>query len=82
MSKRIPRLDSDEAAEALLDQDLSDYLDREHMAPLTHEYRTKNKAISLRLPETLLNEIKQRAAREGIPYQRFMRQALERAIRQ
>ena len=81
MSKRIPRLRNDEAAEALLEQDLSDYLDQAHMAPLTYEYRPKDKAVSLRLSETLLRDIKRRAAREGIPYQRFMRQALERAVR-
>ena len=81
MGKRIPRLRSDEAAETLLEQDLSDYLDPAHMAPLTFEHSPKDRTVSLRLPEALLEAIKQRAGREGIPYQRYMRRLLELAMR-
>jgi predicted DNA binding CopG/RHH family protein len=36
----------------------------------------------MRISETLLNEIKREAERNGIPYQRFIRQTLENAIQQ
>ena len=36
--------------------------------------------ISLRLPEELLDAVRIQAKRVGIPYQRFMRLAIERAI--
>jgi predicted DNA binding CopG/RHH family protein len=32
------------------------------------------------LPESLLTAVKERARRAGIPYQRFIRMALERAL--
>jgi predicted DNA binding CopG/RHH family protein len=34
----------------------------------------------MRLPETLLNAVKARAQARGIPYQRFIREALEQAL--
>jgi|GEM_PF-2028051 len=37
--------------------------------------------VTLDLPETMLLDIKQRAGREGMPYQSFMRRILEPAVR-
>jgi predicted DNA binding CopG/RHH family protein len=34
----------------------------------------------MRLPETLLKAVKERAQARGIPYQRFIREALEQAV--
>ncbi len=34
----------------------------------------------MRLPEPLLDAIKEEAERSGIPYQRFIRQTLENAV--
>jgi predicted DNA binding CopG/RHH family protein len=34
----------------------------------------------MRLPETLLDAVKDRAKTSGIPYQRFIREALEEAV--
>ncbi len=80
MKKRVPRLRSDDEAEAFLDQDLSDYIQPEHMAPLHYEVRAKGRSINLRLSEELLDAVKGRAKAEGIPYQRFIRLALEQAV--
>jgi predicted DNA binding CopG/RHH family protein len=80
MSKRVPSLRTDEAAEAFLDQDLSEYLQPEHMVPLRYEVRPKGRSINLRLSEELLSAIKARAGEEGIPYQRCIRLALEDAL--
>jgi hypothetical protein len=35
----------------------------------------------MRLPKTLLDAVKASAARAGVPYQRFIRQVLEAAVR-
>jgi predicted DNA binding CopG/RHH family protein len=80
MKKRVPRLRSDDEAEAFLDQDLSDYIQPEHMVPLRYEVRAKGRSINLRLSQELLDAVKDRAKAEGIPYQRFIRLALEHAL--
>jgi predicted DNA binding CopG/RHH family protein len=36
----------------------------------------------MRLPKALLDAVKAAAAKAGMPYQRFIRQALETAVRQ
>ena len=80
MSKRAPRLRTDDEAENFLDKDLSDYIDPKYMVPLRFEFENKNKAINIRLSEGLLNAIQVKARDEGIPYQRFIRMTLERAV--
>jgi predicted DNA binding CopG/RHH family protein len=34
----------------------------------------------MRMPQALLDALKARAEREGVPYQRFIRQTLEQAL--
>ena len=47
---------------------------------MTFEVEPKSERINMRLPATLLQAVKASAAAEGIPYQRFIRQTLERAL--
>ena len=42
--------------------------------------RPKDKAVSLRLPEKLLDALRGAAQRQGLPYQRFIRMAIESAF--
>jgi predicted DNA binding CopG/RHH family protein len=79
MKRRVPRLRTDEEAEAFLKQDLSD-LDFSQFKPVRFEFEKKAARVNMRLPETLLNAVKARAQARGIPYQRFIREALERAV--
>lgn len=80
MKKQFPEFKTDAEAEKFVETaDLSEY-DFSDMKPMRFELRRKDKSISLRLPEQLLNEVRTRAARDGIPYQRFVRLAIERAI--
>jgi predicted DNA binding CopG/RHH family protein len=80
MSKPWPVLSSDEEAERFVaEADLSEY-DFAQMVPIRFELRRKDKAVSLRLSDALLAAVKQEAARQGMPYQRFMRLAIERAV--
>jgi predicted DNA binding CopG/RHH family protein len=59
--------------------DLSKY-DLSEMVPVRFEMKRKDKTVNLRLPEQLLEAVKTRAQRAGMPYQRYIRLALERAL--
>ena len=77
MPRNIPKLTTDAEAEAFLDQDLSD-LDFSQFKPTRFEFGRKDARV--RLPQPLLEAVKTRAAAIGVPYQRFIRQALEAAV--
>lgn len=79
MSKVVPKLTTDAEAEAFLDQDLSD-LDFSQFKPMRFELEKKEARVNMRLPEPLLDAVKKRASARGIPYQRFIREALEMAL--
>lgn len=78
-TRKVPVLTTDEAAEAFLEQDLSD-LDFAQFKPMAFEFAPKSGKLTMRLPEALLAALKARASAEGIPYQRFIRRALEHAL--
>ena len=81
MKKKFPDFKTDAEAEAFVESaDLSEY-DFSGMVPMRFELKRKDKSISLRLPEELLDVVRINAQRVGIPYQRFMRLAIERAVR-
>jgi predicted DNA binding CopG/RHH family protein len=78
--KKLPALKTDEAAEQFIaTADLTQY-DLSGMVPVRFEFMPKTERINMRLPEDLLNSVKDRAARDGVPYQRYIRLALERAV--
>jgi predicted DNA binding CopG/RHH family protein len=79
MTKLVPKLTTDDEAEAFLDQDLSD-LDFSQFKPMRFELEKKEARVNMRLPEPLLDAVKKRALARGIPYQRFIREALEMAL--
>lgn len=78
MKKRVPKLKTDKEAEAFLEQDLSD-LDFAQFKPMRFEFEKKAARINMRLPQELLNAVKRRAMVRKIPYQRYIREVLERA---
>jgi predicted DNA binding CopG/RHH family protein len=82
MKKKLPRLDSDEAAEKFISTaDLSEY-DLSGMEMVRFEFQPKTERVNMRLPRPLLDAVKASAAKAGMPYQRFIRQALEVAVQQ
>ncbi len=81
MSKKLSVFKTDKEAEDFLNQDLSGYISAENLAPFPFEYRPKQKSINLRISEELLTAVRSEARRRGIPYQRYIRQALEAAVR-
>ncbi|WP_216859499.1 CopG family antitoxin [Sulfitobacter aestuariivivens] len=70
---------TDAEAEAFLDQDLSD-LDLTQFKPADWERQPKTARINMRVPQALVDALKAKAAKRGIPYQRLIREAIERAI--
>ena len=80
MKKPIPTFRTDKEAEDFVAKaDLSEY-DLSGGQVVRFEMRPKDKAVSLRLPEKLLEAVRGQAKREGIPYQRFIRMAIESAL--
>jgi len=80
MKKKIPRFVSDEEAERFVEiADLSEY-DLSGFMPAHFEFAPKDARVNFRVPAPLLDAVKAQAAARGIPYQRFIREALERAI--
>jgi len=79
MKKKVPRLRTDEQAEAFLAQDLSN-LDFSQFKTARFEFEKKEKQINMRVPRPLLAAVKARAKARGIPYTRFIRETLEQAV--
>jgi predicted DNA binding CopG/RHH family protein len=77
--KKVPVMTTDAEAEAFLDQDLSD-LDFSQFKPVKFEFAAKDERINMRLPSSLLVAVKAKAKEAGIPYQRFIRATLEKAV--
>jgi predicted DNA binding CopG/RHH family protein len=79
MKKNVPRLKTDQKAEAFLAQDLSN-LDFSQIKLTRFEFEKKDQQINLRVPKPLLAAVKARAKARGIPYTRLIRETLERAM--
>jgi predicted DNA binding CopG/RHH family protein len=73
-------LRSDEEAERFVaEADLTEY-DFGEMVPTRFEYAPKDERVNMRLPGPLLAAVKAKAKARGLPYQRFIREVLERAV--
>ena len=80
MKKKIPTFKSDRQAAAFVEKaDLTQY-DFSGAQLTRFEIKPKGKSINLRLSEELYDAVRERAARAGLPYQRFIRLTLERAV--
>jgi predicted DNA binding CopG/RHH family protein len=79
---KLPRLKTDREAEQFVsDSDLTRY-NLTALEATQFEFAAKEARINMRLPGELLNAVKRAARRRGVPYQRFIRQTLERAIKE
>lgn len=77
--RKVPILKTDEEAEAFLMQDLSD-LDFSQFKRHHFEFEKKEAQVNLRVPEGLLEAVKDRAKQKGMPYTRYIRLLMERDI--
>lgn len=81
MKKRFPDFKNDEEAERFVaEADLSQF-DFGEFKSAGFEFDKKTARINMRVPEALLAAIKRRAAARGLPYQRYVREILELAVR-
>lgn len=78
-TRKVPVLRTDEEAEAFLMQDLSD-LDFSQFKRMHFEFEKKEAQVNLRVPEGLLEAVKDRAKAQGMPYTRYIRMLMERDI--
>ena len=78
MKKKIPTLKTDVEAERFVDTaDLSKY-DLSELKPVRFELEKKIAQLNMRVPKGL-DAVKQRSVARGIPYTRFIREAVESA---
>jgi predicted DNA binding CopG/RHH family protein len=78
--KSLPLFKTDKEAENFVETaDLTNY-DLSGGVPVRYEFKAKAANISMRVPQELLDAVKAEAEREGIPYQRYIRQTLENAL--
>jgi predicted DNA binding CopG/RHH family protein len=63
-----------------LSGDLSQLFDKKGWKKIKFELMPKDKSITLRLSEDMLNAIKARAEGEGLDYQKWIRSSLEDAL--
>ncbi len=82
MKKKLPKLRSDKEAEDFVAKaDLTEY-DLSGLRTVRFEFQPKSERVNMRLPKPLLKAVKASAAKAGVPYQRFIRHALEMAVQQ
>ena len=80
--KPIPAFKTDEEAERFVDSaDLTEY-DLSGFRKVRLEFQPKAAQLNMRLPQALLDAVKDRATARGVPYTRFIRDVLERAVGQ
>ena len=78
-TRDVPVLRTDEEAEAFLMQDLSD-LDFSKFKRMHFEFEKKEAQVNMRIPESLLKQVKQKAKANGMPYTRYIRMLMERDV--
>ena len=75
--KSFPVFRTDEEAEKFVDTaDLSEY-DFSQFKPVRFEFEKKAAQINMRVPQPLLDAVKNRAKARGIPYTRYIRELME-----
>ena len=80
MKKPFPKLKTDREAERFVDTaDLSQY-DFSHFKRTSFEFEPKSKSVTMRLPESLLAAVRARAEKQGMPYQKLIRIAIENLV--
>ena len=79
MTRKVPKMVTDAEAEAFLDQNLAD-LDFSQFKPVRFEFQKKGAQLNMRVPQPLLDAVKDRAKARGIPYTRYIRELMERDV--
>lgn len=82
MKKKIPAFKTDRQAQDFVDTaNLAEYA-LSGGTSVQFEFEAKSAHINMRVPQPLLDAVKERARIRGIPYTRFIRQLIEREVLQ
>jgi predicted DNA binding CopG/RHH family protein len=81
MKKKLPKFKTDKEIKDFMKNDISDYINAENFIPVTFEFKKKDKTITLRLPSSLLDALKASAKKEGINYQKIIRNLIESFVK-
>jgi predicted DNA binding CopG/RHH family protein len=78
--KTIPTFHTDAEAERFVDTaDLTEY-DLSGFKPMQFEFAKKDAQLNMRVPESLLEAVKSKAKRHGIPFTRYIRMLMEQDV--
>ena len=80
MKKKLKKLKTNKEAEKLLSKDLSPYIHSENFKHTQFELKPKNQTVTIRMSENLLKALKSKSKKQGIHYQKLIRQALEKSL--
>ena len=78
--KTLKRTSKKAKSNDLLNDDLSHLFDRGDWQRVRFELKPKNRTVTIRMSENLLDAVKQEAEERGLDYQKFIRIALERVV--
>lgn len=79
---KLPRISTDGQAKRFVEHSDLTQFDLTALKATQFEFAPKEARINMRLPGQLLSAVKRAARRRGVPYQRFIRQTLERAVKE
>ncbi|WP_102830739.1 CopG family antitoxin [Bartonella bovis] len=78
--KQMPVFKTDEEAENFVDTaDLTEY-DLTGFKPVHFEFLPKEASINIRLPQALMNALKEKAKNQAVPYTRYVRHLIEQDL--
>ena len=80
MNKKLPKFKNDKAVENFMSKNVSDYLTQKNFSHVSFEFAPKDKPVTMRMPGGLLDTVKKAAKKQGVNYQRLMRQAIEHYV--
>ncbi len=81
MKKRLPKMKSNRTAKSFLKKDLTDFISLENFKSTSFEFAPKDKSITLRVSNQLLDAVQSVAKRRGINYQKIIREAIEQFLK-
>lgn len=81
MKKKLQKISTDKEAEDILNKDLSEYLNKDNFKQTTFEFAPKDKSVTIRISDPLLNSVQDVAKKQGVPYQRIIRKAIEEYLK-
>ncbi len=79
-SKKNSKIKKQKSSGDPLDKDLSSLFSSSGWKKMKFELRPKNKSITIRVSQEMLDAIKEKANEEGLDYQKWIRSSIEDAL--